>query len=85
MLTGGMDVEHAHQAMGEVATVSRERLIATVLNVADGREDPGGRLATRMIARMLGTRARPLLGVLHTEQGLAVSLAIHDEFWTDAW
>ncbi len=64
---------------------SRLVLIRTVLDGAATRGDDVGMLATKIQIRMRSSTARPLLYIGVTDIGLAVSLAIYDDFWTDAW
>jgi hypothetical protein len=68
----------------------RERLISRVLEIGHSREGAPGALATRIMQRMALTlesppQVRPLLYVIPTKEGIAVAVAIHDEFWTDEW
>lgn len=65
--------------------------IMKILDMATTSDDPlAATLSKRILARMKassrnGRMVRPLLYAVAARSGIAVALAIHDEFWTDKW
>lgn len=70
---------------------ARFDLILSVLKQAiESKDEPSITLASKIVARMQSGGpnapvARPLLYLLRAPEGIAVALAIHDEFWTGKW